>query len=682
MWSCLFFAAALCSAAPVDCDPKPVIKISVDEGHPWRPPFGLDRIGRPTEIVIESDRNNTSLILIERRGEKKSKWTPINLPEKPPFIARVSVKEDVEEVSVVRDCEGKTEELAKITIERPVFEAEAVAKPETIINPVDLGTILVPADWLLLGPGQRGMIDVALISRDPQTGEVWITVWYDSDPEASSPARYQVQAGVRRQISVGIPIPSSGRDKDTLHVVITGGKREYFHKQITTMLVHKPPQWPKFGAVEAKLRYDAPISLKDPQTGALSTMPYEEGWRPELNDVVVCLPNGARFVFWRGSCYIPFWASRYNTGLSYEWAETGPLPEGFEDSVEPLMDKELRYGRVEIIESTSARVHVRWTYQSTDFNYKVWGDQAIEDFYFYPDGFGTRCLTLRSALNSDYEISELIIIAPQNAIPFAILPPNLVDAVFLDGQKHSFTFPADSIRDHLKHSRNLPAIYRIRLNNDDPQTAIYFHPQETQLPPHFFTGFMDRGQLVTPVYWGSHWPLARGKTTGYAIDDRIHVTPSHNSVMSWVRQRPPALQTTTMPALDTLGESKPMKVEQWVWMIGLTDQADEEVLERARSFNSPPSVALKGARLDFESFAPQRRAIRLVVEESQITVTLKPTVPCIDPVFELLKAPSLLSEVRLGEQVLNPGDYAWDGQTLWLKARIHEPTDLHLNFAQ
>ena len=51
------------------------------------------------------------------------------------------------------------------------------------------------------------------------------------------------------------------------------------------------------------------------------------------------------------------------------------------------MDKELRYGKVEIVEATSAQIHVRWTYQSTDFEYKVWGDQAVEDYYFYPDGF-------------------------------------------------------------------------------------------------------------------------------------------------------------------------------------------------------------------------------------------------------------------------------------------------------
>src|SRR5205814_3200389 len=133
----------------------------------------------------------------------------------------------------------------------------------------------------------------------------------------------------------------------------------------------------------------------------------------------------------------------HGTGLSYEWAYTGPLPEGFVDSVEPLMDKELRYGRVKIIESTPARVHVRWSYQSCDFTYKVWGDSADEDFYFYPDGFGTRVLTLQSVLDSNYELSEFIILTPQDTYPFSVLPDNLVNILFLDGEKRSITFPYD-----------------------------------------------------------------------------------------------------------------------------------------------------------------------------------------------------------------------------------------------
>jgi hypothetical protein len=51
-------------------------------------------------------------------------------------------------------------------------------------------------------------------------------------------------------------------------------------------------------------------------------MDYAKAWDSSLNDVVVSLPNGSRYVFWRGSSYIPFWAGQHNTGMSYEWAET------------------------------------------------------------------------------------------------------------------------------------------------------------------------------------------------------------------------------------------------------------------------------------------------------------------------------------------------------------------------
>ena len=80
------------------------------------------------------------------------------------------------------------------------------------------------------------------------------------------------------------------------------------------MLAQSPPAPPRFGATYERLRYDAPISVREPKTGKFSEMTYEGGWKPELSDVVVWLPNQARFVFWRGSSYIPFWAGLHNTG--------------------------------------------------------------------------------------------------------------------------------------------------------------------------------------------------------------------------------------------------------------------------------------------------------------------------------------------------------------------------------
>jgi len=227
------------------------------------------------------------------------------------------------------------------------------------------------------------------------------------------------------------------------------------------MIVPKPPNWPAFGAVSTKLRYDAPILSV--VNGKYTSLNYGEAWAPQLQDVVVFLPNGARWVFWRGSSYIPFWAGQHNTGLCYEWAERHSPNTGFTDCPEPLMDKELRYGRVETVESTAARVHVRWKYQSCDFNYRVNGDLPVEDYYFYPDGFGTRVLTLTCIPEAQYELAEFIILSPQAAFPLDILPPDLADILSVKGEK----------------------------------AAIRFCPHLTSKPSPF-EPFYDRGLLVTP----------------------------------------------------------------------------------------------------------------------------------------------------------------------------------------
>ena len=173
------------------------------------------------------------------------------------------------------------------------------------------------------------------------------------------------------------------------------------------------------------------------------------------------------------------------------------------------MDKELRYGRVEIVETTAARVHVRWRYQSTDLHYKVWGDEAVEDYYFYPDGFGTRVLTLKSDPDNDYEISEFIILTPQGAYPFDVLPETLVEAIGLDGRKWSFRFPSPSGEfDKMTRAMTPPAIYRLRLNKEEPASAIYFNPMDRQFPATIFAPFFRSRADRHPLLLGQ--PLAAG----------------------------------------------------------------------------------------------------------------------------------------------------------------------------
>jgi hypothetical protein len=562
------------------------------------------------------------------------------------------------------------------------FEADAIAHSLTPSNPVDLGTLLVPEGWLLLGPGQTAQLDVAAISRRGDEPNARVRVWFASEPTRAVVTPFALANQTRVQRQVQMPRPPSKGDRDRLHVVIetSGNAQPLWQKSIPVMIVRIPPHWPTFGATATKLRYDASISVRH-EDRSFSTLDYSKGWDPSLQDVVVSLPNGTRFVFWRGSCYVPFWAGSHNTCLSYEWAETLPPKDGYADCVEPLMDKELRYGRVEIVESTAARVHVRWTYQSCDFKYKVWGDSAVEDFYFYPDGFGTRVLTLQSALDSNYELSEFIILTPQDAYPFSVLPEDLVKIIFLDGESRTINFPyhAASQGEKMK-SRDLPCVYRVKIHKNDPRTAIYFNAEDRKLPPAVFGPFKDSGVVVTPCYWGSHWPLARGQTTGGAINDRIHATPAHNSVMSWTMQRPPALREEVLRAPDTLGHSRPMRVQTWAWLIGLSDADDSQVLDWAKSFSAPPSVQVSGARLEPVSFAPERRAIRLIAESSTTTLTLTPSEVCVNPVFEIRNAPSKLLRVSLNGSPLSSSSCAWDGKTLWLNATLRGSSTLKLEW--
>ncbi len=589
-------ASSLTSATAQPVDRQSEYRVAIDAGHPWRPPFGLSRIGQPVQVLVQANARPEPanyFITAFWKGVAGPSY-PVGFSTAPPYSARVTLDRDADLVVLSRDRKppDKPVELARESIRVPEVEAESVARPDVIINPVDLGTILVPSGWLLLGPGQSATLETAAISRaaelaaSPGHGTIRV------DARRRERGAHSASVGARATAVLKLPTAPAGRDRDVLLIGIDNGEgRELWQKKIPVMLVREPPRRPRFGVSYEKLRFDAPISVRDPATGKYSNLRYDDAWNRSLQDIVVWLPNGSRFVFWRGSSYIPFWAGRHNTGACYEWAEIISQPQGAVDCVEPLMDKELRYGRVEIVEATSAQIHVRWTYQSTDFTYKVWGDQAVEDYYFYPDGFGTRVVSLKADPKNDYELSEFIILTPAGAYPLDVLPEDAVDALFLDGRKHEFHLPnstagGQAAKDADK--KRVPAIYRLRFARDDNLAAIYFNPNETRLPPVVFAPFSDGGQIVTPCYWGSHWPLARGNSTGNKIDDRIEFTPCHNSVMSWAGTRPEPLESATVETLDSLGRSRRMSVRRWAWLIGMTDENDAQLRDRARSFAYPP----------------------------------------------------------------------------------------------
>jgi hypothetical protein len=683
---------AFVSAAVDNSAEQPAVWIHVDSGHRWRPPFGLDRVGRPLVAVVQivGDPKPEEYVLVGYQQDKETSRSVLKLSGSSPHVCRVAVDPWPTELVLLAKTAsdggigGFVVEVARQAVKPVPFEADAVARPDKVIHPIDLGAILPPSDWFLFADGQKGSVEIAAISRKGDVPNAKATVWFESAPTAKMTVGIPLVKDRRVQVRVRLPPVPATVDNDVLYVSITSSDgTERWHKKINSMLVHRPPKLPEFGAVETKLRYDAPILVQG-RDGKFSATDYARAWDPKFSDVVVAMPNGSRYVFWRGASYIPFWASRHNTGFCYGWAKRDfgdNTPPEAVDCIEPLMDKELRYNRVRIVESTPARVHIRWQYQMCDFNYRVWGDTPVEDYYFYPDGFGTRVLTLQSEPKAEYNLSEFIGITPQASYPLNVLPPNLVDVLFLDGQKHEIRFPfLRDDADNKAKPRDVAAIYRARMHKDDPMAAIYFSPLQKNLLPTYFKPFFDQGYLVTPTYWGNHWPLARGKGTGWTINDQVQATPGHNSIMSWRCNRPTPVRSGQVETLDAQGRAKPMLTQTWVWLIGMSDANDASLLELARSFCKPPLLEVQGARLDAEPYVPERRAMRLIVEDKSVAITIRSAAGCVNPVFELLEAPKTLVSVRLGGHPLQAKQYAWDGKTLWLNAVVTQDTPLQLEF--
>jgi hypothetical protein len=148
--------------------------------------------------------------------------------------------------------------------------------------------------------------------------------------------------------------------------------------------------------------------------------------------------------------------------------------------------------------------------------------------------------------------------------------------------------------------------------------------------------------------------------------------------MTWSRRRPAPLEKKRVDTVDTLGRARQMLVQRWAWLIGMTDDSDERLLRRARSYAQPPDVSVKGG--SYEGWKADRRAHRIAVSESTLTIRIEPRSLCVNPVFELANASADLSAVTLGRRRLDQDDYVWDGQTLWLSVDIARPTTLEVAF--
>jgi hypothetical protein len=127
--------------------------------------------------------------------------------------------------------------------------------------------------------------------------------------------------------------------------------------------------------------------------------------------------------------------------------------------------------------------------------------------------------------------------------------------------------------------------------------------------------------------------------------------------------------------------SRKRVVDTYVWLIGMSDEDDDRLLERAAGFATPPNLEVTGATMVGDSFVPERRAFRMVVENPTVGIRIGSGVSCVSPVFELSSASGTLEAVQVDGVPIDPTSYAWDGETLWLDLTLSQSSELRLEFA-
>jgi hypothetical protein len=95
--------------------------------------------------------------------------------------------------------EAQTEWAAagRAEVKPPIFEADVAARPDKSINPVDLGTVLPPANWLLLAGGQKVEVEVAALNRGGAVPGAVVNAWYESSPDQKVKANLALSQSIR-----------------------------------------------------------------------------------------------------------------------------------------------------------------------------------------------------------------------------------------------------------------------------------------------------------------------------------------------------------------------------------------------------------------------------------------------------------------------------------------------------
>ena len=360
-----------------------------------------------------------------------------------------------------------------------------------------------------------------------------------------------------------------------------------------------PPGVGKFGALYTTLKYDD--MWDEPRRAALNS------------DVVVRFDQAPiRMVFWQGTNYGGDWVTENNKWYTDEFLETGGKVDcpGGEDC-EPMSDKQNRYSRVRILESTDARAVVHWRYGLCEVvNYTCanpdqntgWTDWADEYFTIYPDGVAVRKQVLwTSNFKNWHEFQETIVINGPGTRPEDNIQPDALTVGNMKGETATYSWVNGPPPKKMEKPSD-PNIQVVNLKSNWKPFQIV-SPMNSSMS--LYTGEVTYSMFE----WWNHWPVAQVRSSGISAvaPDR----PSHSS-LSHIYWEPYAQTENAMTK---------------ILLHGLTTQSAAHLVPLAKSWLSAPAMEISGTGFQGQGYDQTQRAFVIVRQDGSVIPRLQVSLP-------------------------------------------------------
>jgi hypothetical protein len=356
----------------------------------------------------------------------------------------------------------------------------------------------------------------------------------------------------------------------------------------------------RFGAYYTRLRY---------------TDQWEAPWRVgDAADVLVRFDDGGhKFVFWRGTSYIPCWVTENGIWYTNEFCETSEG--GTEGCAEPISDKQTRYSHVRVLESTDARVVVHWRYALTDVHYRIahpdpktgWPDWADEYYTIYPDAVAVRKIVLwTSRPDVWHELQEAIILNPPGTRPEDNLEIAALSIANLDGKAADYVWSEPG---NPRLTEPVPNACIEVINLKSPRRPfLMIAPEEASI------GIFGGHAPGSRFNWWDHWPISQDKTwTRVATSSE---RPSHTS-LSWIAN-PHRPLPRDWKAYERTGQSITKLL-----LCGLTKKGAAELAPLGRSWLRAPAMKIVSQGFGGGRYYRPERAYHLHRAEAPASATLE-----------------------------------------------------------